>query len=829
MSFGDQPPSGLTRIETSIKQMTLGKSLKIVVLLLALGVSFGFFATLASMAQRVYLSLPAGVADQEYVTVGRRHKHGPFGALSLSDVKNIRKITPEISWFYVEELHGLKRLDQNGGTHPLESRSISSNYLRSLGVPAFQGQLSPPTDSDPAVVVSSSLWHVLEREQHGAASLVLDLSDGVALPVLGAVDAKFGGLFGEAVDAWLINPPLSILHYIEAFPTQEELRHRWPQMWLFGILDEKIPIAALRILLNEYSFDTRPLSVTGLKSQTAMRVHLPGSDGDRLEVVEGIERFPDKRRDIDEKMMWLAGILVLLLCLAQIFLVDFLATQIASRQHEQRVRMAVGATPVDLFTHILLKNGAHIAVVAGVAWITSGYIYAAFLRVEPFSSYLENGVSTPTWMSLGASFLILMMTFLLAATSASVSAAQTSRNFFRIVMQESQVPLATRRVLIFIATASLLFVFSLANQYFKDSRISLGLANTDALITSLQPGDWLPPKQNMSGQLIHDAFKRNPSVQSVAQTQMMPLSGRPWTNFRRVEVIGRPELVDARLYTNATTPSYFSTLDVDMIAGRAFSGEMANEVVLARSTAELLAGGVDESLGMVIAWRSPMTTSPAKKTEESPPVAKTVVGVAEDIPYVHYAQQPVRVIYQNTVDAWGYQIWVVKHSGDPADILAPLHNSSELSGWQVDAIGTPGSLFQQQFAAARSLEISLAGASCFVFMLAFAGIASSLARTLSNERTTIGMILALGATRLHLFLRYFGGITKDFGFAFATLCALVLIAKVVAPLYVSLVELWLLVPLAACVMALCASTILLTARALVARHSIIELVHGLNA
>ena len=175
--------------------------------------------------------------------------------------------------------------------------------------PAFQGQLSPPTDSDPAVVVSSSLWHELEREQHGAASLVLDLSDGVALPVLGAVDAKFGGLFGEAVDAWLINPPLSILHYIEAFPTQEELRHRWPQMWLFGILDEKIPIAALRILLNEYSFDTRPLSVTGLESQTAMRVHLPGSDGDRLEVVEGIERFPDKRRDIDEKMMWLAGIL----------------------------------------------------------------------------------------------------------------------------------------------------------------------------------------------------------------------------------------------------------------------------------------------------------------------------------------------------------------------------------------------------------------------------------------------------------------------------------------------------------------------------------------
>ena len=114
-------------------------------------------------------------------------------------------------------------------------------------------------------------------------------------------------------------------------------------------------------------------------------------------------------------------------------------------------------------------------------------------------------------------------------------------------------------------------------------------------------------------------------------------------------------------------------------------------------------------------------------------------------------------------------------------------------------------------------------------MLAFAGIASSLARTMSNERTTIGMILALGASRLHLFLRYFGGIAKDFGFAFATLCALVLIAKVVAPLYVSLVELWLLVPLAACVMALCAFTILLTARALVARHSIIELVHGLNA
>ena len=278
-----------------------------------------------------------------------------------------------------------------------------------------------------------------------------------------------------------------------------------------------------------------------------------------------------------------------------------------------------------------------------------------------------------------------------------------------------------RQVLLFVGTASLLFVLSLASRYIGDARVSLGFTNTAAsMVTAYRPPagtasawQWEPAKAAV------DAVEAIPGIRRAASMQLEPLAAPDAIQQYRRNVVGRPELADTPFYGNAVTAGYFSTLGIELLAGRAFDAEKRNEVVVSLSAAETL-GGVEAVLG------SPLVTSSQFDGESE----TTVVGVVGDAPYGGYAGLGNRVVYSPMQMLFNQQKWLV--DADPTvDVADALRQSPGFAGWEITHVGTPESVFREQFLARRSVEIVLSVAAAFALLLALAGVANSLARSMA--------------------------------------------------------------------------------------------------
>lgn len=795
--------------------------------MLSLGVSFGFIAVVFAVGYASHFGLPSGVAKQDYLSLGRQTESGQFLALPPSALEVIYEATPEISWFHAEPLFDLRFHDRNGMQHPLRARQVSNNYFAVLDVALREAKALPAGGLEPAAVVSDSLWRRLRDANGETAGTFLYLQGDVALPIVGVAPPQFKGLFGRPVDAWIFNPPLALWREHDLLPTTEEVRRRTPRKRVFGVREAKTSIAGLQLLLDEYRFETTPIVVRDPASGFIMNLSFGLSDGDRLQVVTGLETAPGKRSDVRQRLVWLAGIALLLLALAHASLVDFLMAQNAARQHEQGIRIAVGATPANLFAEAVVKNLLWTAGVAAIAWVSFAYIHDVLIGFEPFSGYLGETASTPNPAGLIASVALLAATFALAVAQVSRSAMKTSRSFAWSADPTTMSVLpATRGMLMFVAAISLMFVFSLVNRYLGDTRAPLGFRNLNATIISISSSNLAALLEGVTQQKIRAAIGGVPTVQSAAQASMMPLSTIFQGSHHEVALVGNTDLGPRRMFANRVTPDYFPTLGVKLLAGRFFAAQARDEVVVAQSTAEMLANTVEQSLGMTLTLQAAAAVSASPGTSLPASSVKVVVGVVADIPYGHYTDQPRPVIYENAGGERSGTNWIVRHNGDPADIVASLEKSGASESWRVAVAGTLASRLQEQFTAKRSVEMLLSGAAGFALALALAGIAASLAGAIAADRRRIGISLALGATNLHLlFSRCFKSILRDLLVGLLLACALTPVLKVLAPLSMSILELWLIPPIAVCLLSVCAMLAWLQIRRLAEKNTINQLIH----
>ena len=99
-----------------------------------------------------------------------------------------------------------------------------------------------------------------------------------------------------------------------------------------------------------------------------------------------------------------------------------------------------------------------------------------------------------------------------------------------------------------------------------------------------------------------DVMAANPEVVAFAQAEMLPLLAESIGPANRALLPGHRGLESTVFYRNGVAPEYFDVLGVEVLAGRVFDGVAKSEIVLARTTAELLAGGVEDALGMALAY-----------------------------------------------------------------------------------------------------------------------------------------------------------------------------------------------------------------------------------
>lgn len=807
---------------------------KLLYLLTSLGVSFGFIAAVVTIGHASWFHLPSGVVDRDYVTVVRRTDSGAE-SLALVDLHNLRQLAPEVSWFYEMPIQDVRIRDPVGAWQSIAAVGASSGYFEHLGVVADRGALLPQVEGGPAVVLSHRLWRRIYGADEAVLGTLLDFDGGPPIPIVGVAPPDFTGV-GQRwpVGAWLLNPP-SVLGNrmfgagLQEGESEEEAQigfERTPRVGVFGVVRDTDggTVGRLRSLLDDYRFDAEPVRFEREGPSLPPGVELPEGaittsfvlmdfgirDSDRLELVAGLETDPDGRREVVLKTTWLSGVVVLLLVMAFVALLEFLLAENVSREDEQNVRIAVGATPVDVFRQSLAENGVWIVVIGLVGWFAFRYVVDVLLGIEPFAGYIGETTGSARLVGVGASAVLLVVAFLGCVAylgwfvSRTTLAQSASRTWTRW---------ATRQVLAFVALASLVFVFSLVGRYAGDARMSLGFLNTDVAIVGAST-EWDGMAKDLN--IGVEAVESMAGVRSAARADLMPLAHAMSLRFNLVELLGQAGLDDTPFHRNAVTPGYFDTLGVDFLGGRNIDAESENEVVVSRSAAEAL-GGVDEVLGL------PLSLS--NRISQHAQVEVVVVGVVEDIAYGDYAAPGRRMVYSGQPSASSWQQWLIdtERNVDAVDVLRAM---PEFEGWEITDGGTPASLFRDEFLARRSVEIILSIAAGFALLLALAGMANSMARNIVEDRSAIGIRFALGATGGELGRVYSATRARDLIVAAVLVGVAALVAKLAASAFAAMLELWLLLPALACMVGLVALSGHVIVRRLASRHSVGALLQG---
>lgn len=717
-----------------------------------IGVSFGFVAVVFAIGFESYFRLPAGVVDQDYVTLLRREADsGRSSAVRLDDVGDIVALAPEVRWAYAgHHLSAATVRRSDGASETVRARYVSSNYLELLGVDAALGQVAA-VDGPTVAVISGSLWQRLYGSDADVVGRFLDTEFWGPLPIVGVAAPGFRGLFFQEADVWILGsrPPAGSQSGTVTTLTLPVV--------LFGVIQDSTQLPALRSLFDSFAFAKANM------------------EHDRLELVDGLETLPDARRDVRARLAWLALVVALLLLQVFLSMVDRLLAEHHSRREEQAVRLAVGATPGDMFAAMMAAHAGWTLVVSVAAILAGIYVANALVSVEPFSLHIGEFSGTTLAWGFGASALLLMLALLLSGAYVSRLTSLTGRAVSEASVQSGRALRLARASLLFVAAASLLIVSSLAVRHAKHTRVLTGIANPDALMIGvIYYGDL---------SVAVDLMASNPEVVAFAQAEMLPLLAESIEHRNRALLTGRRGLEKTVFYRNGVAPEYFDVLGVEVLAGRVFDGVAKSEVVLAKTTAELLAGSVEDALGMAFAYIPDTTAGRAGGTQ-----AATVVGVVEDIAYDPAYETPRRVFYQVVEDP-GNGLFVVRDVGGGAEVINQLQQHPDIE--DAYRIGTVAEIFGELVLAQRSAEVVLALAAVLAFALALAGVAFSLAKEMAGSSHAVGVRLAMGATPRDITTRFCTRPIVELLLVVAVIAAVAFLGKLAAPAFMSFVELWL--------------------------------------
>ncbi len=638
-----------------------------------------------------------------------------------------------------------------GDTERASGELVSGNYFEVLGVPSSLGRnLTARDDRAPGAHPETVLSHGYWTRRFGNDPSVLNKTivvNGLPLTVVGVARAGFSGIQpGRPADLFV--PMMMKAQMTPFWNGLDDPRDRWLQM--VGRLKPGLsPAQEQTALQGTY----RPL----LQAQLPLMPNLNDNQRRQFEnkkilLVAGRHGRAVLREGFGKPLVSLMGMVVLVLLIACSNLAGLLAARGAARQREYGIRLAIGASRMQLLRQSIVECLLFTFAGGALGVLVAAWTLHALLSAFPPEAELRQIAAQIDPRVLGFAALVSLTAGLFFGISPALRAARldpsrTLHGQGRGSVSAARDVLRFRRWLVTAQVALTLVLLVGAGLFLRSlqnlGRVELGLKPDQVLDFSIAPklNAYTASRTTELAHRLTEAVAGLPGVRSVSAAELSTLTDD--TSGTNVAVEGAdPATADFRVLYNRVGPDYFATLGIPLVAGReiAWTDEagapkvavinesMAHRFLPGRNPlgARLAFGGGREARPDIEIVGIVRDSKSAELTEKEGPFLY--------LPYLQDAKLGNLTFYVRTVNDPTFLASAIREEVRKLDSQLPIFKVKSLRSQVNESVVTQ-----------RLITLLSAAFGGLAALLAALGIYGVLAFSVAQRRQEIAVQVALGA------------------------------------------------------------------------------------